>query len=76
MDHQEAVPNILLSFGAFQPSPDSKHREKMVVVRHAESTSCRVVQRTTILWVEDGPHQLPEFIRGQLLKRTSWQTGE
>jgi hypothetical protein len=65
MDHQ-AVPNILPSFGAFQPSPNSKHREKMIVIWHAESTSCRVVQRTTILGVEDGAHQLPEFIGGQL----------
>jgi hypothetical protein len=62
VDHQ-AVPNILPSFGAFQPSPDSKHREKVIVVRHAEPTSCRVVQRTTILGCEDGAHQLAEFIR-------------
>jgi len=53
IDHQ-AVPNILPSFGAFQPSPVPKHRKEIVVIRHAESTSCRVVQRTTILGCEDG----------------------
>ena len=62
IDHQ-AVPNILPNFGTTQPSPDSKHRKEVVVVGHAESTSCRVVQRTTILGVEDGAHQLAEFIR-------------